>query len=917
MRKIVAFLLMMLIGVVCSTSTYAFDPATKSSKQRYNERVMGSLAEQLRAAMAYNATHAKKKYYIKDDKNARFFYSFFTSDNASDLIDEDYKKMKMSHEYDWNVNKYIQELRDKYLPEKYKDYQIYFMVGGLFYTPDIVHSSRHEQKLDWKTLRSISFDNVQAAKPEVPYAADPAKEQTVRSEFFKKVNSVIYDTVLKWNDASIVVTEKTIIIYKWLLFDFDIKDQTLESYLKDYTLDWKAMLKASPIQPVLFMSDGFLYKKKTPELVELETFLESDNDYSDIISLDNMTYQRNKLYKDIANAFIYFYQKEKPLIPDNLCNRSDEEKEKILGVLAQSYKKSPTGNWGTTPFRNTVLYQNIDWDSRKCVLDYLLNKTNCNDAKGVWFNNACENMLVDVIGATKREDQKKLLDYFNNAANYKKAYEKIDDANGDDNYTGIVFAFAGLAASNGYWDDSKGNPISEALFDFHNTAKRVNDYTTQITVFDQSAESAGLHFKISRPEYMPLSAAAGAVKVAESTDLFDCTPFTPVQFVYSDDLEFTVKKVDGTTPLIGEVVTVPALYLQWLIRTDFKMSTIKTGQTILLVGGLVSGVGSFATATTTAARVWAAADVIFTSAALLSNESGFRNYVNQRWPDHGLEVLGMVNTLGMWFGGAYLGKGAINYLSVKLEQKAFRETIRQMTNDAELARRYGKETQAVRDVANELDRTGIRPLENGLEKASDWASILSENSKLEAYIKALRADPSLRKLSQYLTAEEEAVIKFYTTNEGYYKFNQALRGEIPMTEFFTKYEAALNQALSKLPDYAEQALLWRGLKAMDLDKVKELYKVGQVVTENGFVSCAHNVYDFINSSRARNFNVIIKIKGKSGKLIQEASTFPAEAEVLIKSKTKFEVIEAKMEFHPDRQYVENNGIIFTIILKEL
>jgi hypothetical protein len=77
------------------------------------------------------------------------------------------------------------------------------------------------------------------------------------------------------------------------------------------------------------------------------------------------------------------------------------------------------------------------------------------------------------------------------------------------------------------------------------------------------------------------------------------------------------------------------------------------------------------------------------------------------------------------------------------------------------------------------------------------------------------------------------------------------------------------------------------------------------------------VYDFINSSRARNFNVIIKIKGKSGKLIQEASTFPAEAEVLIKSKTKFEVIEAKMEFHPDRQYVENNGIIFTIILKEL
>src|SRR5689334_15072612 len=101
MRKIVAFLLMMLIAVVCSNSTYAYDPATKSSKQRYNERVMGSLAEKLRAAMVYNSTHANKKYYIKDEKNARFFYSFFTSDNASDLIDEGYKNMKMSQEYDW------------------------------------------------------------------------------------------------------------------------------------------------------------------------------------------------------------------------------------------------------------------------------------------------------------------------------------------------------------------------------------------------------------------------------------------------------------------------------------------------------------------------------------------------------------------------------------------------------------------------------------------------------------------------------------------------------------------------------------------------------------------------------------------------------------------------------------------------
>jgi hypothetical protein len=729
MKKIIAFLLMMLIAFVCSNGAYAFDPATKSSKQRYNERVIGSLAEQLRAAVAYNATHAQKKYYIRDNDNARFFYSFFTSDNASDLIDEDYKKMKMSHEYDWNINRYILKLRDKYLPKKYEDYQIYFMVGGLFYTPDI-KQSRYEEKLDWKTLRSVSFENVQATNPVVPYATDPAKEQVINSEFSKKVNRAIYDTVLKENDASIVITDKTIIIFRWLLFDFDIKDETLESYLKELKVD---LGSGKMPQPVLFMSDGFFYKKKTDELAELEAFLESDGDYSDIISLDNMAYQRNKLFKDITNAFVYFYQKEKPLIPDDLCNRSDEEKEKILGVLASSYRQAPTGNWSNIPFRNPVLFSNINWDTRKCVIGYLLNKQNCNDAKGWWVNNSCENMLLDVIEATKGDDQKKLLEYFNDPVNYKKVCEKIDDLNGDDNFTLIIYSFVRLAALNGYRDPTK-NQISDALFDFYHMVKR-DGFTNLKTELTASVDTSNLKFSITQSSSVFIGEAVSYIPISESAEVFTCTPFTPINFIYSDDLGVAVQKPDGTTPVPGEIVSVPALYLQWLIDKNSKMHVIKVVNTTLMVYGLITGTTELAAATTAGARLWEFANVFFSMAGLLSNSADFRAYVKDQWGNPGMEVLATINTLGGWYGKACLGKSAFQYLQAKVKQQAFQSVFNQMKKDPKwislFSERKGEIDAAVAElgkglssgIANDAVNNTVGDLVNNTEKEKIFVRI--------------------------------------------------------------------------------------------------------------------------------------------------------------------------------------------------
>ncbi|MGV6861264.1 MAG: ADP-ribosyltransferase [Putridiphycobacter sp.] len=89
--------------------------------------------------------------------------------------------------------------------------------------------------------------------------------------------------------------------------------------------------------------------------------------------------------------------------------------------------------------------------------------------------------------------------------------------------------------------------------------------------------------------------------------------------------------------------------------------------------------------------------------------------------------------------------------------------------------------------------------------------------------------------------------------------------------------------------------------------VKAMYVKDAIVTEKHFMSSAYDVNDFIQSSRQRNFEYIIKIEGKNGKLIEPASTLPKEAEVLFKSDTQFKVEKASYDLHPDNSYLNSQG----------
>lgn len=98
-----------------------------------------------------------------------------------------------------------------------------------------------------------------------------------------------------------------------------------------------------------------------------------------------------------------------------------------------------------------------------------------------------------------------------------------------------------------------------------------------------------------------------------------------------------------------------------------------------------------------------------------------------------------------------------------------------------------------------------------------------------------------------------------------------------------------------------------------------MYKEGDIIIEKHFVSTAYNIDDFVKSSRMRNFDYIIKIEGKNGKLIEAVSTLPEEAEVIFKSNSSFKVEKVGYDLHPDTNYENLDGMpfIWTIKLKEL
>ena len=170
-----------------------------------------------------------------------------------------------------------------------------------------------------------------------------------------------------------------------------------------------------------------------------------------------------------------------------------------------------------------------------------------------------------------------------------------------------------------------------------------------------------------------------------------------------------------------------------------------------------------------------------------------------------------------------------------------------------------------------------------------------------------------RKFTKELSLEEEAVLRFYTTKEGYKNFNRALRGEIPMTDFYISQKKLMNQALKKLPTSNHNNSLLYRIEDLSGDKISELYVQGSIIKTKGFTSATYSEDAVIEAMRNRPYTVLIRIEGKDGKLIEGLSTLPSEKEILFKSETIFKVEKVGFSPNPEDYMIP----IKTIWLKEL
>ena len=169
-----------------------------------------------------------------------------------------------------------------------------------------------------------------------------------------------------------------------------------------------------------------------------------------------------------------------------------------------------------------------------------------------------------------------------------------------------------------------------------------------------------------------------------------------------------------------------------------------------------------------------------------------------------------------------------------------------------------------------------------------YLKVLGENP---AFQKILVELSSTRYMAKYLSLEEEVAVRLYTS--GYYSgLNRALRGEIAITEEYKVYKELLNNALNKLPK-TSSSTFYR-LEKWSPESLKKEYITGKTVEKKAFTS---STYDYMAAEEMMfddaSYNVLIKIIGKNGKNIEEASLLPAEKEVLFKSNTKFLVGEIK------------------------
>ncbi len=140
---------------------------------------------------------------------------------------------------------------------------------------------------------------------------------------------------------------------------------------------------------------------------------------------------------------------------------------------------------------------------------------------------------------------------------------------------------------------------------------------------------------------------------------------------------------------------------------------------------------------------------------------------------------------------------------------------------------------------------------------------------------------------ELLLPEESAAIRSYTGNT-YHELNSALRGGAYTSDnTLQAYVEAAQHGLRKMPKYTGMTARGMTVSGPTLERILAAYKPGAIVEEHAFISTS------TGDHAAFSGNMFIKIKSKTGVLIQDFSKYSSKREVLYMPGTRLRVLSVE------------------------